>query len=280
MIFNETMKKREKKKALNTSLGSTGFIQKLKKLSSQIIYLMNSLIFSYTIILLLAITKCTISTHRPIIGVLTQPWSKDLASSIIIPPIYNNHNLNSNKINSSNNRNKVFDSISQYKSYMNADYVKYIEGSGGRVVPIPYNTSNEELVHLFNSINGLIFPGGNDILNHTLYYNTSRYLFQLAIEANNNRLLKDTSCTLTDGKGVIYAIYGNPGSVLVPKGAGVITPNCTKKGYVQKTFGAGESFNAVTMVNILFWPGFIVDAMSGSMHKYPSHITVVMEKAN
>jgi hypothetical protein len=112
----------------------------------------------------------------------------------------------------------------------------------------------------------------------TVFTGSTQNIHVQAIDSNNNTILKDVSCTLTDAKGVIYAIHGNPGSALVTKGAGVITPNCTKKGYVQKTFGAGESFNAVTMVNILFWPGFIVDAMSGSMHKYPSHITVVMEK--
>ena len=77
---------------------------------------------------------------------------------------------------------------------------------------------------------------------------------------------------------MLYTVPSNPGSVLVTKGAGALTPNCVKAGYVQKSFGVGDSFNAVTIVNILFWPGFIVDAMNGSMHKYPSHIAVIMDK--
>ena len=68
-------------------------------------------------------------------------------------------------------------------------------------------------------------------------------------------------------------------SLLREKDFGAITPQCKKKGYVQKSFGVGSSFSAVTMVNILFWPGFIVDAMSGAASKYPSHITVIMEKS-
>ncbi|AIL65251.1 hypothetical protein NOVO_04345 [Rickettsiales bacterium Ac37b] len=31
------------------------------------------------------------------------------------------------------------------------------------------------------------------------------------------------------------------------------------------------------LVNVLFWPGFIVDAATGAVHKAPSHITVFME---
>jgi hypothetical protein len=113
----------------------------------------------------------------------------------------------------------------------------------------------------------------------TIFTGTTQTINLQAIDGKNNQPLTDVSCTITDGKGVLYTIPSNPGSALVSKGSGSITPSCKKEGYVQKTFGAGDSFNAVTIVNILFWPGFIVDAMSGSMHKYPSHITVVMEKA-
>jgi hypothetical protein len=43
-------------------------------------------------------------------------------------------------------------------------------------------------------------------------------------------------------------------------------------------FGVGDSFNSVTLINILFWPGFIVDGVSGATHEYPSHISVYMKK--
>ncbi len=112
----------------------------------------------------------------------------------------------------------------------------------------------------------------------TIFTGTTQTINLQAIDAQTSQPLSGVSCTIADGKGMIYSIPSNPGSVLVTKGAGGITPNCRKDGYVQKSFGVGDSFNAVTMINILFWPGFIVDAMTGSMHKYPSHITVVMEK--
>ncbi|EIE19350.1 class I glutamine amidotransferase-like protein [Coccomyxa subellipsoidea C-169] len=46
------------------------------------------------------------------------------------------------------------------KSYVAAAYIKWIEQAGGRAVPIRFYSSDEELVRLFKSINGLILPGG------------------------------------------------------------------------------------------------------------------------
>lgn len=39
--------------------------------------------------------------------------------------------------------------------------MKWIESAGGRVVPIPYDTEPQKLEVLLNSINGIIFPGGD-----------------------------------------------------------------------------------------------------------------------
>lgn len=44
--------------------------------------------------------------------------------------------------------------------YIAASYVKYIEASGGRVVPIDYYATNEELDALLPQLNGVLFPGG------------------------------------------------------------------------------------------------------------------------
>jgi gamma-glutamyl hydrolase len=44
--------------------------------------------------------------------------------------------------------------------YIAASYVKWIELAGGRVVPIPYNGTNDEMDKIFNNINGLLLPGG------------------------------------------------------------------------------------------------------------------------
>ena len=44
--------------------------------------------------------------------------------------------------------------------YLAASYVKYIEASGARVVPIDYHATETELEDLLGKINGVLFPGG------------------------------------------------------------------------------------------------------------------------
>eukprot|EP00762_Andalucia_godoyi_P003899 ANDGO_05689.mRNA.1 Gamma-glutamyl hydrolase A len=71
-------------------------------------------------------------------------------------------------------------------SFVNADYVKWLEAAGARVVPVPFDASDSELQYLFKAINGLVFPGGADIINHTLYAQTTTKLWNWAKDANDN----------------------------------------------------------------------------------------------
>jgi len=73
-----------------------------------------------------------------------------------------------------------------YVARINADYVKQIEGAGARVVPVPHTADIETLGMLFDSLNGILFPGGPDILNGTQYYNASKYMLDRAIAANKD----------------------------------------------------------------------------------------------
>jgi len=41
-----------------------------------------------------------------------------------------------------------------------ASYVKFIEAGGGRAVPVHFDSSQEKLEFYFNSLNGILFPGG------------------------------------------------------------------------------------------------------------------------
>ena len=70
--------------------------------------------------------------------------------------------------------------------YLPASYVKLVESTGARVVPIPFDAPLEKLEELFNSVNGIIFPGGDaDFTPGTLFYNNAQYLFNLTIAAND-----------------------------------------------------------------------------------------------
>ncbi|XP_018602435.1 gamma-glutamyl hydrolase [Scleropages formosus] len=77
------------------------------------------------------------------------------------------------------------DSHAQGFSYIAASYVKYLEAAGARVVPIRINRTYEEYVKIFNSINGLLLPGGDVDLQKSEFSRVSKIFYDLAIKAND-----------------------------------------------------------------------------------------------
>ena len=69
------------------------------------------------------------ATSRPIIGILSMP------NSVYAPSLGN--------------------------SFFPASYVKFLEGGGARVVPIPYDLPSDKLTALLSQINGALFTGGS-----------------------------------------------------------------------------------------------------------------------
>ncbi|WP_316824340.1 PEGA domain-containing protein [Pedobacter miscanthi] len=59
-----------------------------------------------------------------------------------------------------------------------------------------------------------------------------------------------------------------PLAVTLKKGFTGQTISLKLDGYDPKTFQPQTTFNAVSVVNLLFFPGFIVDAATGAMMKY------------
>ncbi|CAK4082839.1 unnamed protein product [Aphanomyces euteiches] len=71
---------------------------------------------------------------------------------------------------------------STYKDeFIAASYVKWVESAGGRAVRIPYNASEAELTHILNSVNGVLFPGGDGDPNEA-----AEFIYKYAIELNDN----------------------------------------------------------------------------------------------
>lgn len=110
----------------------------------------------------------------------------------------------------------------------------------------------------------------------TMFSGSTQRVRVKAVSSETHEAIPNAKCTLTTDTNT-YSIDSNPGSVVLSKGQGALHINCKAKGYDQKNVGAGESFNAWTAANIVFWPGAIVDAATGAAEKYPSHITAVME---
>ncbi|KAK4026531.1 hypothetical protein OUZ56_015530 [Daphnia magna] len=101
--------------------------------------------------------RYNVNNNRPIIGILSQEPSKSIAS---VSP--------------------------ESVSYIAASYVKWLEGQGARVVPIKVNQPDSYYKTVFDSINGLLIPGGGASLVSSGYGKAGSILYNLAIEANNN----------------------------------------------------------------------------------------------
>uniref|UniRef100_A0A8C4QLI5 folate gamma-glutamyl hydrolase n=2 Tax=Eptatretus burgeri TaxID=7764 RepID=A0A8C4QLI5_EPTBU len=70
-------------------------------------------------------------------------------------------------------------------NYIVASYVKFLESAGARVVPIRVNRSEAEYERLFYSINSLLLPGGSVDLQKSEYARAAKFLYHLAIKAND-----------------------------------------------------------------------------------------------
>ena len=75
----------------------------------------------------------SIRNKRPIVGVLAQDIGSDGVAS--------SRNFN-------------------YTSYIAASYIKWVESGGARAVPVLINQPDEYYQMIFNSVNGLLIPGG------------------------------------------------------------------------------------------------------------------------
>ena len=113
----------------------------------------------------------------------------------------------------------------------------------------------------------------------TVFTGTTSNVNMRVVDSENNELLSHVNCSLTDADGMVYNLPANPGSMVISKGKGTLRVDCKKKGYVQQNMGVAQNINGVTFINVLFWPGFIVDAVTGSIHKYPANVTIQMKKA-
>ncbi|XP_078611186.1 gamma-glutamyl hydrolase-like isoform X1 [Branchiostoma floridae x Branchiostoma japonicum] len=69
------------------------------------------------------------------------------------------------------------------KTYIPASYVKYLESAGARVVPIRVNLTTAEYTKLFNSLNGVLYPGGGVDMFTSGYAKSAKIFYDLALKA-------------------------------------------------------------------------------------------------
>jgi gamma-glutamyl hydrolase len=69
--------------------------------------------------------------------------------------------------------------------YIAASYVKFVESAGARVVPIQYDADTATLMKLFNSVNGILLPGGGVSLTNTSHYlNAGKTIYDAAVKSS------------------------------------------------------------------------------------------------
>ncbi|XP_037613081.1 gamma-glutamyl hydrolase isoform X2 [Sebastes umbrosus] len=94
-------------------------------------------------------------------------------------------------------------------SYIAASYVKFLESAGARVVPVMINQTLEEYKTLFNSINGILYPGGSASITSSGYQRAAKVFYDLAIEANKRGDYFPVWGTCLGFEQLIYLTSGN-----------------------------------------------------------------------
>lgn len=70
-------------------------------------------------------------------------------------------------------------------TFIPAEYVKYVESGGSRVMPIRLTHTTEEYEDIFRKINGLLFIGGASNLQTSDFARVAKIFFKLALKAND-----------------------------------------------------------------------------------------------
>ena len=110
----------------------------------------------------------------------------------------------------------------------------------------------------------------------TVFTGTNQSVHISATDQEDNDLTH-LSCSVVDASGADYQVSSNPATVLVPKGKGPLQVRCQQPGYSNYSGSIASSFNAVTLLDIFFWPTFIVDFGTGAAMKYPGTYHIVMK---
>jgi len=69
----------------------------------------------------------------------------------------------------------------KYNSYIMAAYIDHILAAGARVVPLILNEDEDVTMKKLDSLNGVLFPGGDGG-----YYSYGEFVFNYALEKNKN----------------------------------------------------------------------------------------------
>ena len=102
----------------------------------------------------------------------------DKITSVNVKPHSTNNNRPIIAVMAQSTKGESFEKLGQ--SYIAASYIKFLESSGARVVPIMNDLNEEDTEKLFYSVNGALFPGGSVNLITSGYARIGKQIFNLA----------------------------------------------------------------------------------------------------
>lgn len=73
-----------------------------------------------------------------------------------------------------------FPGFASHSTYISATYVRFLESSGARIIPILATECDEEVIRKIDMVNGVIFPGGKGD-----YKRVGRLILSKAMESND-----------------------------------------------------------------------------------------------
>ena len=126
---------------------------------------------------LIAILLCCLTQSRGRVPTNGEHWKKDIMYRLE----HQNYGNNAPLIGVLAQPHNPKHSKKGAKQSISGPLVSWIESAGGRVVPIRYDSTEKEVERIFESLNGIVFPGGSGTLWYVSFASLSLSLSEMEI---------------------------------------------------------------------------------------------------
>ncbi|ALC43937.1 l-3-72Dp, partial [Drosophila busckii] len=135
-------------------------------------------------------------------------------------------------------------------SYIAASYVKFVEGAGGRVVPIWIGQERSYYENLLRQINGVLLPGGGTWFNNSKGYGEAgEHIIHIAKEINTNASYFPVWGTCLGMELLVLVMNNNVETRFDCKSQGQTIPLDFKPTYNESRMFAGASAELITLMS-------------------------------
>ena len=113
----------------------------------------------------------------------------------------------------------------------------------------------------------------------TIVSGTSQRIRIQTVDAQTGSPLAVSACHITDRADNRTFLSHDQERITLKSGHSFFI-RCPKVGYTQLSTEIPTSVNPWIGLNLLFWPGFMIDLMTGAYEQYPNNLQVQLEKAH